>query len=85
MQKNSFKIYNFVNEFNLTDLSQLSKDISIIYDTSQPTIKTSLYLDCGLAKNELNWSPTVSIEDGVSKTLEWWRKNIDQKTLKLKE
>jgi len=31
MQKNSFKIYNFVNEFNLTDLSQLSKDISIIY------------------------------------------------------
>ena len=31
MQKNSFKIYNFVNEFNLPDLSQLSKDISIIY------------------------------------------------------
>ena len=31
MQKNSFKIYNFVNEFNLTYLSQLSKYISIIY------------------------------------------------------
>ncbi len=31
MQKNSFKIYSFVNEFNLSDLHQLSKDISIIY------------------------------------------------------
>jgi len=31
MQKNSFKIYIFVNEFNLSDLHQLSKDICIIY------------------------------------------------------
>ncbi len=31
MQKNSFKIYNFVNEFNLSDLDRLSKDICIIY------------------------------------------------------
>jgi thiamine-phosphate pyrophosphorylase len=31
MQKNSFKIYNFVDGFNLPDLHQLSKDISIIY------------------------------------------------------
>ena len=31
MQKNSFKIYSFVNEFNLSDLHQLSKDICIIY------------------------------------------------------
>ena len=31
MQKNSFKIYSFVNEFNLSDLHQLGKDICIIY------------------------------------------------------
>ncbi len=31
MQKNSFNIYSFVNEFNLSDLNQLSKDICIIY------------------------------------------------------
>ena len=31
MQKNSFKIYNFVSEFNLSDLHQLSKNICIIY------------------------------------------------------
>ena len=31
MQKNSFKIYSYVNEFNLSDLHQLSKDICIIY------------------------------------------------------
>ena len=31
MQKKSFKIYCFVDEFNLSDLYQLSKDINIIY------------------------------------------------------
>ena len=31
MQKYSFKVYSFVNEFNLSDLHQLSKDICIIY------------------------------------------------------
>tara|TARA_B100001063_G_scaffold138384_1_gene129286 strand:- start:596 stop:1162 length:567 start_codon:yes stop_codon:yes gene_type:complete len=31
MQKNSFKVYSFVNEYNLSDLHQLSKDICIIY------------------------------------------------------
>ena len=31
MQKNSFKIYSFVNEFNLSDLRLLSKNICIIY------------------------------------------------------
>ena len=31
MQKNSYNIFSFVNEFNLSDLHQLSKDICIIY------------------------------------------------------
>ena len=31
MQKNSPKIYCFVDEYNLSDLSKLSKDINIIY------------------------------------------------------
>ena len=31
MQKNNFKIYYFVNKFNLSDLSHLSKNINIIY------------------------------------------------------
>ena len=31
MQLNKFKVYHFVNEFNLTELSQLSKNINIIY------------------------------------------------------
>ena len=31
MQKKSPKIYCFVNDFNLSELSKLSKDISIIY------------------------------------------------------
>lgn len=30
--------------------------------------------DITLAKNKLNWEPLVSFEDGVSKTIEWFRK-----------
>ena len=31
MQKNTFKIYYFVNEFKLSDLSHLGKNLNIIY------------------------------------------------------
>jgi thiamine-phosphate pyrophosphorylase len=31
MQKNTFKIYHIVNEFNLSDLCQLGRNINIIY------------------------------------------------------
>ncbi len=61
------------------------KDLAIVHDLSQPTIKTSLYLDCSLAKTELDWMPTVSLDEGISRTLDWWRENIDTETLKFRK
>lgn len=52
------------------------KQLAIEHDLSQPTIKTSLYLDCGLAKSELGWAPKVSLDDGIKRTLAWWTENI---------
>ena len=60
------------------------KKLEIIHDLSQPTIKTSLFLDCSLAKKELGWEPKVTLEDGIRQTINWWKNNIDEKTLKLK-
>lgn len=60
------------------------KKLDITHDLSQPTIKTSLFLDCGLAKQELGWQPQVRLDDGIRRTIDWWRDNIDPETLKLR-
>jgi GDP-L-fucose synthase len=52
------------------------KKLAIEHDLSQPTIKTSLFLDCGLAEKELGWKPKMALEDGIAKTLAWWRENV---------
>lgn len=60
------------------------KKLEITHDLSQPTIKTSLFLDCGLAKKELGWEPQIALDDGIKTTISWWRANIDPQTLKEK-
>jgi len=57
------------------------KQLSIEHDLSQPTIKTSLFLDCSLAEKELGWKSTTSLDDGIAKTLAWWKENIGDKEL----
>lgn len=52
------------------------KRILIEHDLSQPTIKTSLSLDCGKAKQLLEWTPTVDLETGIQRTLKWYRENV---------
>lgn len=60
------------------------KNLKIEHDLSQPSIKTSLFLDCSLAKKELGWEPKVELENGIKETIKWWKNNIDEKTLKPK-
>ena len=55
------------------------KKLTIEHDLSQPTIKTSLFLDCSLAKTELGWVPNISLDEGIQKTLAWWDENIGEK------
>ena len=58
-------------------ISISGKKLKIEHDLSQPTIKTSLSLNCEKAKNELGWIPKTSLDDGIAKTISWWKKNID--------
>ncbi len=60
------------------------KNLKIEHDLSQPTIKTSLFLDCSLAKKELGWEPKINLDEGIKSTIKWWSENIDAKTLKPK-
>ena len=53
------------------------RDLRIEHDLTQPTIKTSLFLDCGLAEEELGWRPKIALDDGIAATIDWWRNNVD--------
>lgn len=52
------------------------RNLEIEYDTSKPTIKTKLCLDCTKAKNIIGWEPKISLEEGIRKTMEWYKENI---------
>lgn len=52
------------------------KKLSIEHDLSQPTIKTSLFLDCTRAKEELGWQVMTDLDAGIKQTLAWWQKYI---------
>ena len=49
----------------------------ISFDNSKPTVKTSVSLDCSLAKSMLNWEPQTSLDDGIKKTISWYKNTID--------
>jgi nucleoside-diphosphate-sugar epimerase len=47
--------------------------LRIEHDLNGPTIATSFALDNRRAKQVLGWQPQVSFDDGVRRTLGWWR------------
>lgn len=52
------------------------KRLKIEYDQSKPTIKINLALDSTKARNFFDWSPKISLEEGIKKTIRWYKKNI---------
>lgn len=82
-QESKFELYNvgYESSISIKDLSRKiiacsDRDIKIEYDLSKPTIKTKLCLDITKAKNILGWSPRVSLDEGIRRTMDWHRKNI---------
>lgn len=47
----------------------------IMYDDAAPGTITYRLLDCAKALNVLGWAPQISSEDGIRRTVEWWRTN----------
>lgn len=56
------------------------KKLLIEHDLSQPTIKTSLFLDCSLAQKELGWYVQTDLDTGIQKTIAWWKNNIGNRS-----
>ena len=49
------------------------RDLRIEHDLEGPTIRTSFALDSRRAKQLLDWEPQVSFDEGVRRTVDWWR------------
>ena len=84
-QKNKFEIYNCGSSQSISihDLVKLiikvsRKKLEITYNLSAPTINFDLLLDSTKAFKDLSWEPKVSLEEGIKKTLSWWKKNYNE-------
>ena len=83
-QKTPYELYNvgLGKEISIRGLVESivklsGRALEITHDLSKPTIKTSLYLDCTKAQKELGWTPKIDLEDGIKKTLQWYKDNIE--------
>lgn len=52
------------------------KRLSIAFDATKPTIPTKLFLNSEKAEKKFNWRPSITLEDGIARTIEWYKQNI---------
>lgn len=52
------------------------KKLLVKFDRTKPTIATKLVLNINKAKKKFGWSPKISLDEGINKTLNWYRENV---------
>ena len=82
-QKHVFEIFNVGNGnlISINDLVKkigkyLGKKIILKHDLSKKSLDTNVKLNCNKAKKLLGWKIKNSLDDGIKKTLIWYKKNI---------
>lgn len=82
-QKKNFELLNCglgydisINNLVKKIIHYSGKKLKINYDLSKPNIPTFLSLDCKKAKNLLGWKPKVGLDEGIKKTIKWWKDNF---------
>ena len=53
-----------------------NKELDFKFDLTKPDIPTTVILDCSKAKEELGWVPKTSVEEGLRKTCDWYKSNV---------
>ena len=56
------------------------QDAPVEYDASKPTMIPKRMIDISLAKKILGWQPKVSLQEGIKKTVDWYKKTYKYKT-----
>ena len=81
-QDSTFELFNvgsgrYISIGKLVEkiIKHSGKKLKIEYDSSKPTIKTNLALDSTKARDFFNWSPKISLDEGIRKTMDWYKEN----------
>ena len=79
-QKDKFKLYNVglgkarsVSDLVMDIIVHSGKELAIEYDLTKPNITTKLVLDISKIKEEIGWEPKISLDEGIKKTLKWYK------------
>jgi GDP-L-fucose synthase len=82
-QKTQYEIFNCgsgqpvtVSELCEKIIKISKKDIKIKFNKAKPSIPFDMFLNCSKAKKDIGWVSKTKIDDGITKTLSWWKKNI---------
>ena len=82
-QKNPYELFNCGagQAFPILDLAKTvmkiqSKDLNIKLDETKPDIPTTVILNCDKAKEILGWEPKTSLEEGLSRTCDWYNSYV---------
>ena len=85
-QTEQYRLYNcgYGQAISVNDLVQKliahsGKNLSVVHDLSHATNKTSLFLDCSLAKQEIDWEVATDLDTGIKETIAWWEENTGRK------
>jgi CDP-glucose 4,6-dehydratase len=74
------KAYNFSNEIQVTVLELVDRILKEMGSTLEPDVRNEAsneirhqYLSACRARTELGWSPLFTLDEGLSKTISWYR------------
>jgi GDP-L-fucose synthase len=84
-QSESYELFNvgYGKSFSVKEIVEKiikisKKDVSIIHDLSKPSINTKLALKSDKASEYFGWYPRNTIEEGIKKTLQWYKENVSK-------
>ncbi len=81
--KSDYEIYNvgFGRGISIRELVEKviecsGRSLEIKYDTTKPHIPTKVTLDITKAKTDFGWEPRTSLDEGIKRTMEWYKKEL---------
>jgi nucleoside-diphosphate-sugar epimerase len=82
-QRGSFELINvgYASSISIKHLVKKIIEISgrqlaIEFDMTKPTIKFNVTLNTDKARTGYKWEPRISLEDGIRKTLSWYKESV---------
>jgi len=82
-QETEFGLYNVgsghavtIKELVRRIIAASGKQLRIEHDLTKPNIPTTLSLDCNRVRQAFGWTPRVTLDEGIVRTLEWYRQNM---------